>query len=348
MTQKKVKGWPGVVHMQADGRELFIITKQINGRRYSVSTRAHTLPAALKQLERFEADPEGYRPEGVVERKGPTLTSKLSLEYVRWMEEVRENTPKHCKEMGNRLADWIEDLRGKDLRKVNLRDDIKPALDRRVGSRPHRIIALKGFYAWMRKEKHLLTSAEDPTLDLPVPQAQPEKNKRRKVVEWKRVQACAQKLTQRYRDCLVLLTATAWHVTELERFVRSDESELVRPFNRKPLAVLVVRHKGGELTRTPLNHVEHVEAAQRLRRSREVPRYLNKHVKKACLKAKVRPFTLGVMRHSVLTWAIEQGATPAQASEFAGHKDLRTTRRFYLDTATPTVSVPTNVLKLVR
>ena len=39
------------------GRDLYFIRKQINGRRYDVTTACHTMRAAVKQLERFEADP---------------------------------------------------------------------------------------------------------------------------------------------------------------------------------------------------------------------------------------------------------------------------------------------------
>lgn len=345
--------WPGGYRSkQDDGRELFVIEKTIRGQRFHVSTRCHSWTSAMKQLERFETNPADYRPEGE-NRDGDalTMTDGLVEEFFNWQVDVRGNTKKHAKEMARRLADWIEDLGGRDLRRLNLRDHIKPALEKRKSSRQHRVIALKSFFSWLRKERHLLTSAQDCTLDISVPQAVPEKRKRRKVVEWERVAAAGAKLEGAYRDCLSLLVATGWHVTELERFVRNPAAQLVRPATEtlskegKPvLAVLVTLHKIGEQTRTPLIHAAQVEAAERLRARGTIPRYLNRAVKEACEAAGVEPFTLGVMRHSVATWAIERGATPDQVAEFLNHRDRRTTLRFYADVAVPTVSVPTHTL----
>lgn len=337
--------WPGgYIHTQADGLQLFIIERRVRGHRFHVSTRCHSLRGAMKQLERFEADPLGYAPEGEAPEQGLVLTAELVGQFHAWQLD-KGNTRKHANEMAGRLADWIEDLGGKDLRQLHLRDDVKPALERRRTSRAHRIIALKSFFAWLRKERHLLTSAQDCTLDLPVPQAQPAKHRRRKAVAFEAVQAAAAVLAPAYRDMLVVLAGTGWHVTELERFARSPESELVYARREDTLAVLTTRHKGGEMTRTPVNDSEVLAAAERLRSRRELPRKANEAVKAACRAAGVAPFTLGVLRHSVATWSVERGAAPQQVAEFLGHKDARTTRRFYTDVAVPTVLVPLPSLK---
>ncbi|WP_140875109.1 hypothetical protein [Myxococcus xanthus] len=57
--------WPGgYVHKQQDGQPLFIIERRVRGQRFHVSTRYHNLRLAMKQLDRFEADPLGNAPEG--------------------------------------------------------------------------------------------------------------------------------------------------------------------------------------------------------------------------------------------------------------------------------------------
>ncbi|NTX07007.1 tyrosine-type recombinase/integrase [Myxococcus sp. CA040A] len=337
----------GYIHPQQDGRPLFIIERRVSGHRFHVSTRAHSIRAALKQLERFEADPLAYAPEGDAVDEPLLMTAKLVEEYREYQVSTKGTTPKHAKEMSARLADWIEDLGGKDLRQVTLRDHIKPALAARRTGRPHRIIALKGFYGWLRKEKHLLTSKDDPTLDLPVPQAVPEKRKKKKAVPFPNVHAAAHHLGQELLDMLTVLAGTGWHVTELERFVRSPESELVRAHRGDTLAVLVTRHKVGEMTRTPVNDPNVLAAATRLREKGTLPRRANKSLKEACAAAKVPAFTFGVMRHSVATWAIELGGLPAVVSAFLNHKDKRTTDRFYADVHVPTVQVPLPRLTLV-
>lgn len=340
----------GHVHTEKDGRVVFIIERQVKGHRFHVSTRCNTERAALKQLERFEADPFNYRPEGGDGEDPVPMTHELIIEFEKWSIEKRGNTPKHAREMSRRLNEWAQVLSGVDLRKATLRSHVAPALEKWAGQQ-HRIIALKSFYAWLRKTKHLLTSANDPTLDLPVPQGTPEKHRRRKAVSWEDVEKAFRCIDPAYRDMLQLLAATGWHTTELERFARDDESEIIIPSTRVldkrgnvVLAVLMARHKTGGWTRTPLVEPVHVAAAKAFRERRSVPRRANAAVKAACVAAGVPVFTLGVMRHSVATWAIELGATEKEASEYLGHESKKTTRMFYIDVAVPTATVPTRVL----
>lgn len=360
MSRRRVPGWPGYIHRQKNGLDLFIIERKIQGRRFHVSTGAHTLTAAKAQLERFETNPGEYNPGGGDGDK-LQLTDKLIEEWETFS-NAKGNGRKYTRDHGRKLAVWLLRLGGTDLRKVTLRQ-LREGLSG-LSARKHRIIAIKSFFTWLRTEKGLLTTAEDATLDLKVPQSSPEKHRRRKVVPWQNVEAVLAYLAktaaedvarertpndklepgidaQRRRDCLLLLTATGWHVTELERFIRGGE--LLRQAGGDVLAVLVVRHKGGELARTPITHREHLDAAERLRASGEVPRNLQKEHVAACIAAEVPEFGLGVMRHSVATWAVEAGAAPEQVARFLGHKDKRTTERFYVD-----VAVPTNVIPLRR
>lgn len=355
-------GWweGGYISIGASGRKTYVIEREVGGDRFHISTRCHIDSAAFKQLTRFEADPNSYRPEGKRDVK-LLLTNALVEEYGKFLLERRKTTDRHAKEMQRWLYHWMADFGEKDLRRLDLRDDIKDSLERRATSRQHRIIALKAFFGWLRKEKGLMKSSEDVTLDLTVPQASPERRKRRKAVEWGRVQMALAELSERYADVLTLMAATGMHVTELQRFVRSADSELILlPAGAKHLAVLVTRHKTGDYTRIPLQHPDHVAAATRLRARGKVPRYLNQALRAACVRAEAKslarvppgpacpPFTLGVMRHSVATWAIDDGADPATVAQFLGHKDPRTTLRFYADNNVPTAAIPARQLRLVK
>jgi integrase len=360
LRRKRLPGWPGYLSLQDDGRWTFVIEKQIEGTRYHVSTRCHALKPALKQLEAFEANPSAYDARGH-DAERLVLTDKLIEEWEAFS-TAKGNGRKYTRDHGRKLAVWMLKLNGADLRKLTLRQ-LREALTG-LSARKHRIIAIKSFFTWLRTEKGLLTTAQDASLDLLVPQSSPEKHRRRKVVPWQhvekvlahleaeaekdraRVREAFDKLepgldAQRRRDCLLLLTATGWHVTELERFIRGGE--VLRQASGDVLAVLVVRHKGGELARTPLSHREHLDAAERLRASGEVPRHLQKEHVATCVSAGVPSFGLGVMRHSVATWAVEAGAAPEAVARFLGHKDRRTTEKFYID-----VAVPTNVIPLRR
>ena len=331
MARKRWLG--GYVRTEANGSPAYMIERQMDGRRWHLSTHCKTERAALKALERFEADPHAFaarmEPSAAV-----TFTGDLIVQFQAWQLDVKGNSRRHARDVAKYLLTWLKDLGRVDLRHVKLRT-IREALDKRPTCQQQRIASLKSFYAWLRKQRMVITSAEDPTLDLPVPQSSPEKHKRRKVIPLENVIAAAAHLDQRARDCLEVLMATAWHISELERFARSDESA-IEPGAGDVLAVLVVRHKSKEMVRTSLKHEAHVDAARRLKEAGTVPRRLNDKVKAACRAAGVPEFTLGPMRHSVGTWAVQQwGELAARVSEFYHHRDPRTARRFYLDVVVP-------------
>jgi hypothetical protein len=337
--------WAGGYIRRGKKAPTYIIDRWVGGVHFHVSTRCHSVRPALKQLERFEEDPIGYHPAGNPGRQELVMTAKLILEYRDWMEDEKGTTREWANETARYLNSWLLDLDGKDLRDVSMQHDLKPALQRRKTCRRHRIEAIKSFYSWLRKERGLLTHGEDPTLDLPVPQVVAEKLRRRKVVEREWVLKVLPHLPTVDRDVLVLQLGTAWHVSEVRRFAASGEIQLLEG---APLAVISTRHKSREPASNALQYPEHLEAAQRLRALGRIPCpwSLASHLKSACSKAGVPQFRNGVMRHSVLTWGREMGASIQQASEFAHHKSPTTTRQFYLDARVPVVSIP--VLRLVQ
>lgn len=339
-------------------RKTYVIDRWVGGVHFHVSTRCSTERAALKQLEAFEANPHGYSPLNA-EPHGLEITTELVEGYRRYMKDVRKNSHEWCNACVNLLGDWADDLNGADLRTLNVQRDLKPVLAKRGKRIAHRIECLKAFMSWLRTEKGLLTKAQDATLDLPVPHAPPAKYKRRRAVAQEHVLAVLPRLDLATREVLTLLIGTAWHISEVRRFAK--EGEIIRPVNGRPLAVLVTKHKSGDHTRTPIIAPEHLEAAERIRARGKVASavYLARVMRNACAaireeqarrdvpeENRTPSFRLGVMRHSVLTWAVEMGATPEQASQFAGHRSLATTRKYYLDVAVPTVNVP--VLRLLK
>lgn len=66
----------GYVRVDAKGRKVYVIRRMLNGKTYKVSTRAHTLRAAMEQLKRFEADPDGYSPAGAPQSSPSTSTRR--------------------------------------------------------------------------------------------------------------------------------------------------------------------------------------------------------------------------------------------------------------------------------
>lgn len=311
----------------------FVIERRVGPHRIHVSTGCSTERAALKELERFEEDPFGYVPGGE-SMKAVRLTAELVLEY-REHQQRKGLSVEWTDEVARCLVQWMTVIGPRDLRGLDLHRDLKPALDTWATRRPHRIKSLKGLFRWLIEERGLMKV--DPAARLRVPQARPEKERRRKVVAFEDVQAVARHLKQPTRDVLHLLTATAWHLSEVRRFC--EGGEVATPLHGEALAVLVVRHKSGGLVKQTILYAEHLEAARRLRERGSLPKRMTlaRHMRAACDAAGVPRFGLGQMRHSVLTWAVEHGASPEEAAEFAHHRSSTTTRKHYLDLETPKV-----------
>lgn len=337
--------WPGGrVWQSADGVRTYVIRRKVNGRPYHVSTRCTSERAALKQLERFEADPEGYSPSGV-SGDALVLTVDLARAFLKWSKDARGNSLPWVAKQKRYLAWWATRLGKRDLRRVSLRDHIRPALDSVKGSK-HRIETIKAFYSWLRKERHLLTAAQDPTYGaLAVPQGRPEQWKTPKVISREHHDAVCRAITQPWRDMLTVLAGTGWHVTELERFCRDGiVAELPSTASQGHGAYRVLvcpRRKSGETQRTAVT-AEVAEAGTRLRKRGTFSSIrFYRALTAACRAAGVPPYPPGRYRHTVATWAIEAGADPAAVAAFLGHKSPSTTRRFYATLAVvPKIPTP--------
>src|SRR5438128_9703814 len=80
----------GRIRYDRRGRPTFVVERMVQGRRYMVSTRAHTVAAALKHLARFESDPHGYavKPR---EEAALFLTEELADEFLTHSRDVKKN-----------------------------------------------------------------------------------------------------------------------------------------------------------------------------------------------------------------------------------------------------------------
>jgi integrase len=331
----------GRIRFDAKGRPVYLIRKQIGGQRYEVSTRRHTLAAALAEWERFERDPDRYHPGGDPATAPIRLDAKLAAAFLGWSEHEKGNTVGWVKRQRSCLTWWAERLGSLDLRRVTVRDHLEPALASARGRR-HKIETIKALYGWLRQVKHEITAAEDPTYGaLPVPQARPAQYDKSKVIPRDHYLLVREHIVGVWRDALDILAGTGWHVTEFVRFAQAGTIEPL-PRAERPdgaAAVLVCpRHKSGDVQRTAISP-EVLEAAKRIRErgwTFDSVNPLHDAIAAACDAVK-RPdggtgiprFTPGRFRHSVATWAIEAGASPAAVAAYLGHRSERTTRRFY-------------------
>jgi integrase len=349
------------------GRErgrTYYIWKSVGGRKYQISTRCSLERSAIKELERFEADPENYKPGG--EKPEPSaspiyLTASggeldptyLMDAYLQWCRDIRGNSKGWLWKQKSYLTWWVEKLEGIDLRKASLRDHVEPALGPehlQPSTRAKRIAVLKGLYSYMRTERHArehgfgISVSEDPVFGtLRVPQSDPKKRKLKdKAVPMEHVLLAIEHLTGHWRHALELQAGTGWHVTEVARFASGGRIE---PYPRRGpdqdiAGVLVCPETkiGGEL-RTGVS-AKVLEAAKALlghrargNKDEESATFsIQKYgfaVKAACRAAKIPPFTPGRMRHSVATHAVNAGADLQSLSTFLNHKSPATTRKFY-------------------
>lgn len=330
---------------------MFIIERWIGGTHFHASTRCKTERAALKELERFEQDPAGYR----AGRSKPVdseccITPELIDEYETYQVDVKKVTPSHGRDCARYLEQWMYAFEGRDLRRLDLHNDIKAALKTWPRAKRNRIVALKGFTAWMRREKGRLKRSEDPTLDLQVPQSRPEKLRRKKVVPLSRVQAIMPHLRADCRDTIELISNTGLHLSEVRRFM--TDGELFEPSADKKaegaLAMLAVKHKSGRMHVVALTTDEALAAAKNIRVAAWVPSHsvLWFAMRAACAAAGVEVFNAGVLRHSVATWLHERGVPLQQISEQLGHRDPRTTADFYRDMGGQARALPLPAMKL--
>lgn len=351
MDPSKRRRWLGGYVRATKAGPVFVIERTVAGTPFHVSTRCRTERAALKELERFEASPHGYRPGGVP-RKAPSgpvaLTAELIVEYVDWLENVKRTTRDHALDCERYLGQWADVFDRRDLRTLTLHEDIKPALAAWPTARKTRVVALKGFTAWLRREKGLLERRDDPTLDLQVPQSKPEKLRRRKAIPFSVVQATLPKLPDDVRDLVLVLAATGLHVSELRRFAQG-EGGLHEPLPAQRAqgvkATLSVRHKTGRLHVVALTTDEALEAAKRIAKAGKVASHSTQWW---ALREAGASWNVGSLRHSVATWLHEAGWSLQAIAEQLGHRDPRTTSDFYRDMGLTAKPLPLPHLQLVK
>lgn len=342
----------GFIRETKRGKPVFVIEKRIGGVLFKISTRRHTEDAAMRELRKFEADPGGYDPTASPD--GVVMTPELVMEYCDWMvlppPAGRGNTHEWSLQVASFLRDWLRAFGGLDLRRVSATGHVKPALKSWSTSRPGRVVALKGFFSWMRKEKGTLKHHEDPMPDVRIPerQAAKETSTGARDVPFDRVQKVFRHLRVDVRDILLLLTGTGWHVSEVRRF--AEHGEIRKDPTGKHLAVLVTFHKRREKAVAGLVHQEHVDAAKRLRAEQRIlsGNTLAGLMRRACTDAGLDEgefFGWGDMRHSVGTWAIEAGDDIRNVARAFNHESEKMLRRHYVRHAVPRATVSTRVLE---
>ncbi|NTX41470.1 site-specific integrase [Myxococcus sp. CA033] len=339
---------------------MWVIERRVLGGRRVLTLGVASEREALAELALFERDPGTYRTRKQATQDATELAEKAAADAVmltpelhrEFIEDARkEGLSKDYVEhvLGNYLAHWGVALAGRDLRGVTLLE-LKKLLKGWKSAEHHRIVALKSFTSWLREEGKLHRS-NDPTLDLAVPQAKPEKSVRTKGYSMAEVEAVyAEISSQLLRDTLCLRAKASMHDTEIARVARGEAllKEVNDPCGIK--GTVTFHHKRGDdhvvsldaqafaaalrlqarkkpLTRAPALLMLK-RAAKRLREKCETPEETEK----------IRVIEPGEIRHSFSNWASEygvlvrptkQGLPVEEVAAVMGHRSTKTTRTFY-------------------
>lgn len=343
MPTDRSRTWDGgYIRTDSKGRNVYYIRRRISGRLYDVSTRATTSKAAHQQLQRFEADPDGYKPSGELDGDASLA---LAAAFLKWSRNEKGNTQKWVDDQQRSLTWWAEQIGAADLRKVK-GSELARALDKAETSRKQHIATIKTFCGWLTRERRTMEAKDDPTTGLQVPQSRPEQWTDPKTFTPDQFEAVREHLSGTWLDCADVLAGTGKHAAELGRFVLGTDRGQRGRVGVHPQTVAPVlafpQTKGGDPGLVEVS--QHVaDAAARLLTAGVYDYFdFRDALRTACKAAGLEVDTVspGNFRHSVGTWGVNSGANLAAVSAFLGHKSVQTTKRFYATHAVP-AKVPT-------
>ena len=347
----------GPIAQRKDGRKVFYIERMVDHRRFLIALRVVD-EAAEGELALFNRDPRAYvkRRNNDRERSGAVLTVDTVGDFLDHLKE-KGRSLKYRNGVHYYLGEWMDWFAGRPVPEVTAAQLAK-ALAKWGNARRNRTIVLKSFATWLRTEQHLLSRGEDPTLDILVPQAVPEKTIRDKGHSLNHVEIIYRFVEEQdVRDVICLRAHTGMHESEASRIAtRNARFEPVE--NGGEIAgVLVFPHKSGNHHRQSVS-AQPFAAALRLaatgrpienkRQQREIARACE-HLREI-LGHDFSCIMPGEFRHSFTTWAgtfgreiklHDSGVPRARVAEAIGHESSRTTNRFYDGTRVPAmIAVP--------
>lgn len=355
MAEAKKEKWLGGYSRVGVRGRTFVIERWIDGVHWHVSTKCRTERAALKELEKFEADPRGYRKARSAKTQSAAMTPELIAEYLADMER-RDLDPPYIKQHKVYLGQVMVQLAGADLARTTF-IELREAIERCgspdfPGATRARQRAIKSFCKWMRREKGLLNRQNDPSLDLAVSHAIPEKNRRTKAMDLEVVEKTIALMPPDVADFAIVLAATGLHVRELQR-LHEGQGGLYEPAEWQRtegvVLVLVVLHKRGTKHAVAITDPAAADAARRLMARKECPTKgrMSKQVKLINAKTGLK-FSMGWLRHSVATWLAKKRVPEQDIANQLGHADTKMVRSTYIDLGIGAHPVPIPRLRVVK
>lgn len=340
----------------------YVIERWINGKHWHVSTKCRTERAALKELEKFEADPQGYRQARTAKSTGVELTPEMLNKFVLHL-KARKLDRGYIAQTEVYLQAIMLALEERDISRmtfIELRDVVDGIGDpAKVAARMARRKAVKALCKWLRRSEGLLTRANDPSLDLAIEYAPPEKHRRRKAMTTETVEKAIAEMAKHapdVADVAIVLAATGLHISEVRR-LHEGVGGLFEPLDwQRPAGVLLniaVLHKnkeGNERRRhaVAITDPSAADAARRMMSRAQFPsRQRIRTFSKKASEAIGQKFSMGWSRHSVATWLAMQRVSDSDIAAQLGHSSTKQARSTYIDLGVGAHPVPIPRLKLV-
>lgn len=340
----------------------YVIERWINGTHWHVSTKCRTERAALKELEKFEADPPGYRKARTAKTTGVEVTPEMIDSFVLDMER-RGLEAGYVAQTEKRLEAIMLALAGRDLSRmsfVDLRDVLDGMSDeKKPTARMALRKAIKALCKWLRRSEGKLTRQNDPSLDLVIEQAPPEKHRRRKAMDLDIVERAIAALTKEapdVADVAIVLAATGLHISELRR-AHEGVGGLYEPLEWQRaqgvllnVAVLHKNRDGGvrKMHAVAITDPIAADAAKRVMARELFPSRQRIRLQTARASAEIgAKYSMGWTRHSVATWLALRRVPEADIAKQLGHSSTRQVRATYIDLGVGAHPVPIPRLKLV-
>lgn len=350
----KKGGWAGGrVRVARDGSEVFILERMIHGERFTRTLDARTEKEANAELALFDTNPDAYAGREVRKAEATKAAAVVSDALIAQLladmaaDEMSEG---HKKSVQSYLRKWRDVLDGRDLRKVNL-VELREALRGWSTARKYRIIALKTFTAFLRREG-LLKPADDASMELHVPTSKPGKPHSQRAYQIAHVEKIYREVKSQFvRDVLCVAAKTGLHQTEIDRLARGMGEVVDLEGHGEIAGTIRFKHKSGE------DHVRSVDAqtlaaVRRLQVRQKAPNRHAAHesIGYAAQRAQVGLINPGQLRHCFATWAQERGARKVEPAAGSGvsihevaaalnHKSPTTTKRYYDGVQVPAMIV---------
>ncbi len=326
MPDRSDKWAGGYKRTDKKGLVTYVIYKKVQGQLFEISTRCRDERAAFKQLSRFETDPLNYQPLGVGKSPGLPMSKDLIIEFLEWSRDAKKNGKRHVLQQQADLAWWLGILGGKDLKKLELGTDVLPALKDAPGRRL-KIVSIKSFFGWLRKEKHVVKAHEDATFgSLVAPKTRVAQRTSPKYIPLETHERWIQAVAPAVAAHLELLAGTGWHITEVCRFAEEGtiEGNVLQVYHEKKDDW----HRT-EVTPRVLMAAEWLKGHGGLN-----PNYVTIAARKKAVELGLNVCP-GWYRHTVSRVAIQEGgASISQVADFLGH-DAKTNKTHYSTLVTP-------------